>query len=149
MHIKLKKYFFFFGHLINNDVDVFLNIEQILFQPSRIWFIGWACPRGRWVFFRVIYSLNISSFSLLWSLIFILSIVSQRTKTSNSKQRPFSAHVMGVKYFPAQTPSQMTGEKAFSSFERKRQLDAVEKKLRKTTALLQKKLSINPLNFVE
>jgi len=66
---------------------------------------------------------------------------------NHTKQRPFSAQCVGVKYFTASLHDVIEPCKS-ASIERQRQLDVVEKRLQKTTQLLQKKLSINPLSFV-
>ena len=66
----------------------------------------------------------------------------------HEKKRPFSAAPVRVAYGNVDwKPSKC--QYNYTSKETMRQLDAVEKELRKTTALLQKKLAINPLNFVE
>ena len=76
---------------------------------------------------------------------YLLITSAQHHQKPKVDQRPESAHV-GVKYM-AIPPSKCC--QSYSRTDAARQLNVVEKELRKTTALLQKKLSINPLNFVE
>lgn len=121
----------------SHSYKIFLLADIISFSLQSREVVTNSRSKNSWKIYIAL-SVKVTFYCILWAQSFLSDIVSQRNRKV-SDRRPHSA-------FPHHTSDTRAG--VATPQETKRELDAVENELRRTTALIQRKLSIQPSCFI-